>query len=295
MNPELSSTERLIDRVARNPALDPIADAIQPELRRLLDGTGSSAWLKNALHGTWLGHSLHAIITDIPIGAWTVAAILDALEVAGRRDLAPGADAAVLIGIAGGVGAIVTGLAEWSDTKDEPKRLGLAHALLNDAGFSAYVLAFILRRTGKRGAGIATAFFGYGMISLAAYLGGELSFGMQIGVKHTAEPVEPPEAFTAVLPEHDLEIDRPTRVDLAGAPVLLVRDEHGIHAISAVCTHRGAPLDQGALADGCIVCPWHGSRFAIRDGSVREGPATFPQARFETRVLAGQIELRPLR
>jgi nitrite reductase/ring-hydroxylating ferredoxin subunit len=86
-----------------------------------------------------------------------------------------------------------------------------------------------------------------------------------------------------------------TRVDLGGIPVVVLRTEAGIHAIGAACTHRGAPLDEGTLEDACVRCPWHGSLFAFDDGRVLEGPASFPQPRFDARVRGGKIELRAIR
>jgi nitrite reductase/ring-hydroxylating ferredoxin subunit len=82
------------------------------------------------------------------------------------------------------------------------------------------------------------------------------------------------------------------RVELAGIPVLLYRDGDAIHAVSAVCTHRGAPLDEGSVADGCVECPWHGSAFRFVDGGIARGPATFPLTRYDVRVKGGIVQLR---
>ncbi len=292
MNPEISSTDRLVDRLSRATVLDPVADVIAPLVSKTLEGTGPLAPLKDLLHGKPLGHSLHVVMTDVPIGAWTMAAVFDTLELCGRTEFAAAADVSIGVGLAGGVGAIVTGLAEWADTKDEPRRLGLAHALTNDVAFALYSLSFGLRRSGKRGAAIASAFAGYAVVSFGAYLGGELSLGHQIGVKHTVTPIEPSPDFVAVLPESELG-DEPKTATLDGIPLLLSRTARGeVAAVSAVCTHRGAPLGEGSFAGDCVTCPWHGARFDLASGSVLEGPATFPLARFETRIVAGQIEAR---
>jgi nitrite reductase/ring-hydroxylating ferredoxin subunit len=116
--------------------------------------------------------------------------------------------------------------------------------------------------------------------------------GQQIGIRHTAPPIDPPEDFVAVLDESELGSE-PKTADLAGIPVLLSRDANGaIHAIAATCTHRGAALGEGTFSDGCVTCPWHAARFDLRTGTVLEGPAVFPLSRFETRVVAGKIEAR---
>jgi nitrite reductase/ring-hydroxylating ferredoxin subunit/uncharacterized membrane protein len=288
-NPELSLGDRPSDRISRSAALDAIAAALQPGVRRLRDAAPRA--LKNLLHGTVLGHPLHPVVTDIPVGAWSVTAVLDALELIGRDDLSAAADAALTLGLAGAAGAVVTGYAEWSDTAGRPRALGLAHALCNALAANAYAGSLVLRSRGRRRAGIGLAFAGYALVGFASYLGGELSFGMQIGVRHAGEPLTPPVDFTAVLAEDELPLGALKRVDAGGLPVLLVRTEAGIHAMGAACTHRGAPLDEGTLEDRCVRCPWHGSAFAL-DGSVVEGPATYPQPRYETRVAGGRIEVR---
>ncbi len=292
LNPEISANRRPVDRLAKDQRLESIAAAVQPVVQRLLAAAGPV--VNDLLHGTPLGHPLHPVITDVPVGAWTVTAVLDVLELGGRDDVAFASDAALVVGLLGGLGAIASGFAEWSDTADDPKRVGMAHALLNSVSFSGYVASLALRRSGKRRAGIVTALAAYGVSGLAAYLGGELSFGLQLGVRHTAEPLAPSDDFTPVMSAASLSASRPVRVDFGGIPVLVSRSAAGVAAISAVCTHRGGPLDQGAFADGCVECPWHGSVFSLADGSVVRGPASFPQPRFEARESGGRIELRAL-
>src|SRR4029077_19553365 len=94
--------------------------------------------VRDFLHGTWLGHPLHPALTDIPLGAWTTALALDA---AGDRSrgMARAADTAMGVGIAGAVGAAVTGLTDWHHTTGGDRRLGLGHAMLNTAALALYV------------------------------------------------------------------------------------------------------------------------------------------------------------
>ena len=291
LNPEIAVNTRPIDRLSRNPQIGALAAAIQPVVASVLTAAGPT--VRNILNGTILGHPLHPAITDVPVGAWTVTAALDAVEVCGGP-LIPGADAALVIGLAGGVGAIASGYADWSDTTDDPRTLGMAHAMLNAAAFTLYLTSLGLRLSGRRRAGLFTALAGYGFVGAGAYIGGELAYGEHIGPKHTAEPLAPKADFTPVLATVALTPNKPVRADFGGIPVLLSRTPDGVAAISAVCTHRGAPLDEGEFVDGCVRCPWHGSVFALRDGSVMQGPASFPQPRFEARVNGDQIELRAL-
>ncbi len=290
LNPEIAVNLRPVDRVSRNAALTALAKTVQPAIAKAV--ASLPPVVRDFLHGTLIGHPFHPVITDIPIGAWTVTAVLDTIELGGGPAIA-GADAALAVGLAGAVGAIVSGWADWSDTTDDPRNLGLLHAALNGTAFSAYIVSLALRRSERRQAGLIVGLAAYAFVGAGGYLGGEISYGQQIGPKHTAEPLTPAPEFTPVLAT-DALADKPLRVDFGGIPVLLSRTPDGVAAISAICTHRGAPLDEGTFADGCVTCPWHASVFDLADGSVRQGPASFPQPRFDARINGDRIEVRAL-
>lgn len=284
-----------IARIARQEWLGTAGDAIQPAVIKAFEAGGDTGQeIKNFLHGTWLGHPLHPVITDIPVGAWTTAAVLDGLELLGKEKYAPGADAAVTVGLVGAMGAAVTGLTDWSGTHGEGRRLGLMHAMLNVGATALYVTSLILRRRKKtRGTAIGLSMLGYGVVSASAYLGGHLVFGKQIGVDHTATAAAYPEEFVAVLPENELAENSMRRVEAGEVPVLLARKNGVIFAIAHTCSHLGGPLSEGELLDdGRVRCPWHGSVFSLEDGSVQAGPAAEPQPKFDVRINAGQIEVR---
>jgi nitrite reductase/ring-hydroxylating ferredoxin subunit/uncharacterized membrane protein len=250
--------------------------------------------VEDALNGVWLGHALHPAVTDIPLGAWTVAAALDAVEAAtGRADFAPGADAAVAIGLAGAVGSAVTGLTQWYPLQGPPRKLGAAHALLNVTATTLFAASYVLRRGGNRGAGRLLGWLGLGVVSAGAYLGGALVYEQRLGVDHAPREGLPRD-FVPVLAEANLPRDKPTRARAGEIPIVLVRPAGGGEnfALAEPCSHLGGPLAKGTLEGDCIACPWHGSRFRLQDGSVAGGPATFPQPCFETRVRDGQIEVR---
>jgi nitrite reductase/ring-hydroxylating ferredoxin subunit/uncharacterized membrane protein len=296
VNPEISSTGRLVDAAARSTALDGLADAIQPPLQAWLEGEGPvRRAIKDALHGTSIGHALHPMLTDVPIGAWTVTAASDLLALCGARTGREAGDFALRIGVAGAIAAAAAGWADWSDTKDEPRRLGLLHALLNGGALACYVGSLAARRANARGLGVALSLTGYGAVVTAAYLGGELSLGMQLGVKHTAVPVEPGDAFVRVIDEADVSAGGMCAANADGVPLLVARVDGEIRAVGGVCTHRGAPLAEGERDGRCVRCPWHGSRFDLADGTVVEGPATFPLPVFDVRLADGGVSVRPRR
>jgi nitrite reductase/ring-hydroxylating ferredoxin subunit/uncharacterized membrane protein len=272
--------------------LEPVADRLQPAIAAALDGPIGPR-TANILHGTWLGHPLHVILTDVPLGCWTTAAVFDLLEIAsGNRGYRRGADGAIELGLIGAAGAAITGLADWSKIGGgEPRRIGLAHGLLNTTATACYLTSLYLRRNRSRRAGRQFALLGFIVSTLAAYLGGHLVYEKKLGVDHTAD-FSPPEDFVAVLSQSELPENELKRVKAGDMPVLLLRRGERIYAIAETCAHLGGPLSEGKLEDASVRCPWHGSLFSLEDGRVLEGPSVHAQPVFEVRTRNGQIEVR---
>src|SRR5678815_2811235 len=158
-----SMAEALMRVVEQQQALDRLGEQIQPLVRDAFKSAGPvGREVKNILHGTWLGHPLHPALTDVPLGAWTAALALDAMEsISGRRELAVGADAAIAVGLVGAAGAAVTGLTDWSETNGRARKVGLLHGLLNVGATALYTTSLVLRRRNKRSAGLGFAMLGY--------------------------------------------------------------------------------------------------------------------------------------
>ena len=290
------ASEALVKAIDKQDWLEQASEAVQPAITEAFKAGGPAGQqVKNFLHGTWLGHPLHPALTDVPIGAWTAALALDALEaISGRKEFGPGADAAIAIGLVGAVGSAVTGITDWSDTYGRGRKIGLTHGLLNAGATLLYTTSLLMRRRKKtRRAGLGFAMLGYAVGSVAAYLGGHLVYGEQIGVDHTAAQ-EMPHEFVPVLAENELPENKLTKVDAKGVPVLLVRQNGQIRALAHTCSHLGGPLSEGKLEGDSVRCPWHASCFSLEDGHVIDGPATFPQPRFETRIRDGRIEVRAI-
>lgn len=284
---------RIIDALDRQGWLDQTSRAVQQVVQGAIKAGGPVAQrIEDVLHGTGAGHPLHPALTDVPLGAWTVAAVLDALEaVGGNRELGPGADAAIGIGLVGAAGSAVTGLSDWQELDTKPLRVGLVHGLLNISATLMYAGSLALRRRGARDAGRALAFGGYATALAAAYLGGDLVYRDQIGVSH-ANPVWTPLDFAPVLADADLPEGGLRCVELGDRRLVLARQGGRIYALDERCSHLGGPLSEGTLEAGGVRCPWHASLFALADGSPLEGPASIAQPCFETRVRDGQIEVR---
>jgi nitrite reductase/ring-hydroxylating ferredoxin subunit/uncharacterized membrane protein len=251
--------------------------------------------LKSLLNGTWFGHPLHPVITDVPVTAWMLTALFDIIWLISHTTWsAYAAFVTVIVGLFGALGAIVTGLTDWSDTYGAERRVGLNHAIFNACATILYLVSFILRLLAGPGDGIAAVILGFlGLASViyAAYLGGDMVFTKGTGVNHTAWEAGS-EDYEAVLPLERVEENKLYRVTAAGVQVVLLRQGLQFYAISATCPHAGGPLDEGTLQGDVVECPWHGSRFCMRDGRVLTGPATVNAPRYDVRVRNGQIELK---
>lgn len=288
------ASEIAVDLIERQEWMEPVEEHLQHALTGAYEAAGGSGQkVKNFLHGTWLGHPLHAVLTDIPIGAWTTALVLDALDDGSRRHrgLRRAADTALGFGLLSVLPTAAAGITDWQATHGPARRVGLSHAVLNVAATALFTASWAMRRGGARRGGKLLALAGYGLTLGSAYLGGHLVYKKRIGVDHTAgQPF--PEEFVAVLPETELLPGEMRRVDAGGVKVLLSRPGGEICAIAEVCAHMGGPLAEGEAAGDTVRCPWHGSRFSLRTGEVIDGPSTHPQPCLETRVRNGQIEVR---
>ena len=275
--------------------LDKLGGPLQNWLLQLYGLPGQpNRRIKDLLNGTWLGHALHPVFTDIPIGAWSGTMLLDLIWLNNESEgVARGSDITMALGIVGATAAAVTGVTDWSDLDGTDRRVGLMHGLLNSGILLINISSLALRLSGRRRAGITLSTAGYLTSLLSAYLGGELSFAKGIGVNHDAWEGGSDE-YVAVMDVEDLADEKLTRVDAAGIPAVLFKQGTTIYAIGAVCTHLAGPLDEGKCEDGIVTCPWHGSRFRMSNGSVVNGPAVYAEPTFAVRVRDGKIELRRL-
>jgi nitrite reductase/ring-hydroxylating ferredoxin subunit/uncharacterized membrane protein len=274
--------------------LEPVADFLQKVVGgsyKLLGAPGHT--LKTFVHGTWLGHPLHPLITDVPIGAWTLAVLFDIIYLFNRSHTwVSAADLTIFVGLLGALGAVVSGYTDWNETVDHERRVGITHGLLNTVVVIVYLVSLIIRVTGgSRGLAIVLAFVGYALVATAAYLGGDLVFSIGTGVNHHAWQ-EVPLKFTKVMLEGQLHDNVLVKAMAGDTPILLCKKGGIVCAISETCSHAGGPLSEGELDGNMVQCPWHASRFDVCTGQVRGGPATISQVRYETRIVNGQIEVR---
>ena len=285
--PSGPALHEVVEQIGKAEALDPPAKKIGKAVRSAL-GPGK---LKDAVSGTWLGHPLHPLLTDIPIGTWTSALVLD---LTGGRSTADASRRLIGTGILAALPTVATGYSDWADSEvgdESVRRIGLVHAAANATALTLFTASWAARRRGSHAGGVTMALAGAGALAVGGHLGGHLSYANGIGVNQTTFQ-EGPTEWTPTLAADELEEGAMACTDAGGMPVLLARQDGTVYALANRCAHRGGPLDEGDLEDGCVVCPWHDSKFRLEDGSVARGPATSPQPSFETRVQDGRIEVR---
>ncbi|GAA2298916.1 Rieske (2Fe-2S) protein [Streptomyces kunmingensis] len=264
-----------LERVENAEALDRVATPVQKAVRALPLGS-----LRDVLHGRQLGHPLHPVMVQVPMGAWLSSAVLD---------LVPGArrPARLLVGLGtlAALPAALAGWADWAEQHEQQMRTGLVHAGANVAAVSLYGASFVVR--GRRPLlGRALGLGGLASASVGGFIGGHLAYRQAAGANKT-EPVphliDP--GWHRLGPVAELTPGKAVRWMLGEVPVVAVRGEDGtVDVLADRCSHLAGPLSEGDVDDGCVTCPWHGSVFRLSDGSVVRGPATAPQPCFETRI-----------
>ena len=288
MNP----LERLAEKIAGNESLDRAGEKVAGVFDKATSKLPSRARVLDALHGTWLGHPLHPVLTDIPIGSWTFAAIVDVAEMAsGKHSSTPGK--AIAVGMVAAVPTAITGVTDWRQSYGAAWRVGVVHAALNNAALGLFGLSLALRRD-NLGLARVCSFGGLGIVAVSGYLGGYLISNLRMGVKHEAEPAGEPTFFSEASVDGDLQEDTPRRVEVDGTPLMVVRHAGQLYALADVCPHLGCSLSEGTISGDAIVCNCHGSTFALEDGRVLSGPSQVPVASYNPGLRGAEKSPGPL-
>jgi nitrite reductase/ring-hydroxylating ferredoxin subunit/uncharacterized membrane protein len=264
-------------------------DAVAVPARNLVRALPLGKW-RDVLHGLPLGHPLHPLLVQVPLGAWLSAGVLDLLpgeQRAARRLVAVGLMAALPAALAGSV--------DWAEQHQEQLRVGLVHAAFNLTAVGLYGGSLAARVSGHGAAGKVLGFAGLTAAASAGMLGGHLAYRRAVGANHAEQvPHLVDEDWHAIGQMTDFPVGVPVRRRIGEVPVVVVRESGGeIYALAEQCSHLAGPLSEGEVSDGCVRCPWHGSVFRLSDGQNMRGPATAPQPAFESRVGdRGSVELR---
>jgi len=269
-----------------------VLDAPGKQIGERVRGAIKPGALKDLLSGTQLGHSIHPVLTDVVIGAWTSATVLDLI---GGRASEPAARKLVGVGIAAYPPTALTGVTDYADAEygnDPVRRVGLVHAATNSVALALQTGSWLARRRGDVGRGKLLALAGTGVAAAGGYLGGHLSYRQGVGVDQTVFDAGSAE-WTEATGAGEVAEGASASAKAGETPLFLHRSAGTLHALHDRCSHRGCSLaGMGDVADGVVECQCHGSRFRLADGAVLRGPATAPQPAFETREREGRIEVR---
>lgn len=270
----------LARQIEQAPALDEPAGWISSALSGVLSQPGR----RNVLSGSWLGHPVHPALIALPIGCWSAATLMDLVrEKKAARKL-------VGLGLLAAVPTAATGLSDWLDTDGAERRVGLVHMGANTAATVVYAASWRARRRKHHLRGAALGLLGMGLTGVGGWLGGHLSYALGVGVDTNAFDAGPAD-WTPL----GVEVPaggQPVRAVVGSVPVVASRQPDGVRVLAERCSHRGGPLSKGTVEDGCVTCPWHGSRFDLASGAVRRGPAVVEQPVYEVRDAPDGVQVR---
>ena len=174
----MSTPHRITDplplRLARgledDERLDQLVDAAAP-LAQAVVGDGPR---RRMLRGDTVGHKLHPVLTDLPVGLWTAATVLDLV---GGNQSRAAARRLVGLGLLAVAPTVATGLADWQRGDRGGQRVGVVHAVLNAGAASLFGLSWLARRGGHHGLGALVGLSANGALAAGGYLGGHMAFG----------------------------------------------------------------------------------------------------------------------
>jgi nitrite reductase/ring-hydroxylating ferredoxin subunit/uncharacterized membrane protein len=235
--------------------------------------------IKDFLNGTWLGHSVHVALTDLPIGAFTLVIVFDILGLADATLIA------LAFGIVTTVATAIAGYADYTDTDGKARDRAALHSTLMLVALLLYLISLVTRigTAGVPAFGFALSLAGYAILIAGAYVGGDVVYALGNMVsRHAWRGAGSKWAPLRI--DGELVDGVPTKGTRGAEPLLLVKDGTTVRALHDTCAHAGAPLHEGRVIDGCIECPWHQSRYRLRDGRHVQGPTTFDQPVYEVRA-----------
>lgn len=271
---------RLVEAAEGGEQLDDVIGRVRPVAQQLLKPTS----FRRLLSGTDVGHPMHPVLVQLPIGLWTSAWVLDLLGLGRTR----AARSLVGLGVLSALPAIASGMSDWVDTDEVEARVGVVHATANSAALACFSVSWVRRRDGRH-SGVFWSMLGATFATAGGFLGGHLAYSLGVGVDTNAFETGPDE-WTAARGNVPTEELVARTVD--GVRVMVATNEEGRFALADRCSHRGGPLSEGTLDGACVTCPWHGSRFELVSGVPTRGPASIPQPVYENRVVEEKLELR---
>ncbi len=284
----------ILDRVADTATFDKV---IEPARQAVLSVLKPPV-VKDFLHGTWLGHPLHPVLVQVPVGSWVSAGLLDAIP-----PLRPAATFLIGAGVVAAVPAAASGAADWSEQETGVRRLGAVHAVANTVALGLYIGSLAARKAGRGGLGRVLSYSGLALAGGSSAIGGHMSYTQSSGASHATTAIRAlPHDWLDLGPLDEFPEGRPAlRTGTGGAadvPLAVIRRGSRVDVFVGACSHLSGPLQEGTVEEvrgsSCLVCPWHGSAFDLDSGEPRRGPAANAQEKLEVRLEAGRVMARVL-
>jgi nitrite reductase/ring-hydroxylating ferredoxin subunit/uncharacterized membrane protein len=282
--------DSVIDRIERDERISTLAGKLKGSAQPLL-GDGL---VRDVLTGRWLGHPAHPAVVLAPLAGWFAGTLLD---VVGGSSARRPAQRLIGAGTLAALPAAATGVAEWLTTDKAEERVGTVHAALADTTTVMFATSWVLRTRRRHRAAVATGLAGAALAGVTAFMGGHLSYRRGVGVTTVAFQ-SGPEDWEPLELDAEPSRNHPVRGVADGLPYAVVAAVSSgsaggpVHVIESRCSHRGGPLHDGKVVDGCLQCPWHGARFDLRTGAVRRGPASAAQPVYDVVDDDGRLSIR---
>jgi nitrite reductase/ring-hydroxylating ferredoxin subunit len=243
--------------------------------------------VKSFLNGKWLGHPLHAAITDGPIGILGMVVLFDILG------LGLAATWSTLITVLLMLAAAVTGLTDYTDTDHLARQRATVHGTVMLISTVLVIASLALRVGAPTVVSLAPAiltFVALGLVIFGAFVGGDVVYVLGNMVDRHA--FRSRSAKWAALDVTDVPEGRLVKAKAGAQTLVLIRQGETVYALHDVCAHAACSLSTGKLVGGQVECPCHGSRYRISDGAVTRGPSVYDQPAYEVRRSDGGWEAR---
>jgi nitrite reductase/ring-hydroxylating ferredoxin subunit/uncharacterized membrane protein len=233
------------------------------------------------------GHPIHPILVSFPIAFFTGTILFDvAAQVFSKQQFLQTGKYLNIAGIVFALCAAVPGIIDYFLTvppKSSAKKRATKHGLINISVVLIFSLALVMKyKMAMPWLIIAVEVAGFILLSIAGYMGGTLVYRNQIGVynryankgfwREGSTPATSGKIEVASADE--LKTDQMKLVHVGGKRIVIGKTENGYVAFDDRCTHKGGSLAGGVLICDTVQCPWHGSQFDVKTGSVKAGPAS---------------------
>jgi len=235
-------------------------------------------------------HPLHPILVGFPI-TFFISTLLFDVTAAWRSNESFSHTASYLhvLGIISAIAAAIPGVIDYFKVippRSSAKKRSTQHGIINSTALLIFIGAWTYRNSHDPGISILILFefLAVVLLGIGGWLGGTLVHRNQIGIDHRYADAgkwkekngERSGELLKVAKADELGINQMMLIHANGKRIVLGRTEQEFIAFDDFCTHSGGSLADGVMICGTVQCPWHGSQFDCKTGTVKAGPAKKP-------------------